>query len=253
MRTNGVELTAAAAELLVELRAVAARGWIPASHQGPRAVGMTLLEALGISHTSAKKPTYHGIVVTARRAVSSSVGHRVNLFAQVPNWSLSACRSSAEIVQKYGYNDENGCKRLYCTVRSRQPNGQGLVLEVDEQSHVVHELFAGGSDVRNVATWELTKLEARLQESHPQSMWVIASCRAHDGKEWFQYRKALYSPRPFAGRMARLLHEGTVSIDHLISAGPSGCKEKGPLFKLSPRNISALFPKNCAVDLLSVR
>jgi hypothetical protein len=39
-------------------------------------------------------------------------------------------------------------------------------------------------------------------------------------------------------------------MDHLISHAERKVVEKGPLFKIHPKNVDALFPKSHTIDLL---
>ena len=68
-------------EILFEKLIVLARmGSIPAISRGDFAVGMTLLNALGIEYTSINKPNFQGIVITAHRREPAGYKNRVNLF-----------------------------------------------------------------------------------------------------------------------------------------------------------------------------
>ncbi len=240
-----------AAELLDKLRALAHSGPIRSRHSGAPAVGMTLLEALGIDYVSTAKPMYKGIVVSARRDQTGTQSNRVNLFAKVPCWSKSNCKSSRDIVEKYGYVGEADERRLFCTVRAGRPNSQGLLLEVETWKNTLHERAYIGGRVEDVVQWSLSELEERLLASHPESMWVTAKTSCRDGHEYFHYRTVVHSAAPRVGMLAKLLKEGTVSVDHLIEQRGTAVKEKGPLFKISPANCSMLFPESGMHDLMS--
>src|SRR5262249_22189523 len=125
-------LEPAAAALLRRLQEVALRGYLPAISTGSTAIGMTLIGALGVPYSSTEKPHFRGIVVTAQRRTKGAQRNRVNLFAQVPLWALSSCKSSAQILERYGYQ-RDGVRRLYCSVSARRANSQGLMLRVDAE------------------------------------------------------------------------------------------------------------------------
>jgi hypothetical protein len=237
--------------LLQRLAELARMGPIPAVTSGDTAVGITMLDALGIAHTSSSKSMFEGIAISARRRAVGAKGNRVNLFAQVPDWSISSCKSSREIVQRHGYETDRGTRRLYCTIRSRRANSQGLVLEVDRPSNQLNELVLDESDSQPVASWKLAKLQERLVEAHPQSMWVRAVPSERAGVEYFHYREASYSGAPKSEELPFLLDQGTVTLDHLIEDTRGRVIEKGPLFKISPSNFELLFPAPRKYDLLS--
>jgi hypothetical protein len=99
-----------AEELLLLLNKIAAKGPVPAMLQADTAIGRTLESLLGIDINSSKKPDFKGIELKSYR---DKRGNRKNLFAQVPNWNLSKFKSSAEILNAFGYNRGIDFK-LYC-------------------------------------------------------------------------------------------------------------------------------------------
>jgi len=242
--------TTALDQLLVRLRDVARRGPIPSIRAGSTGVGMTLLEALGVDYSSTAKPQFMGIVVTARRDAPGTAATRVNLFARVPDWGRSACKSSGEIAERFGYLSDGKERKLYCTLRAGQPNSQGLFLRVDREAGVLEECAKVGSLVLSVVVWPLADLERRLRETHQESVWVTAKSVRHGTRELFHYRTATISPAPIEHRLAELLEAGTVTVDHLITTVDGRTREKGPLFKVSPSNIPLLFGKPRVIDLL---
>lgn len=240
-------------KVVTALAEIARLGPVPSTGNGDMAVGKTLLDLLGINQTTTSKPSFHGMAISARRNSGGTAGNRVNLFAMVPDWKLSACKSSKEIADKYGY-DRNGDRKLYASVRSRRPNAQGLFLEVDHASKLLREkhLSGNGDFADEVAVWKLDLLQARLLQRHPASAWVTANATKQDGQEYFHYRYIRFTDQPRANRFADLLDQGTVTIDHLILSRDGRTVEKGPLFKMLPDNMPALFPGTSQFDLMKM-
>lgn len=116
-------------ELLAMLEKVARRGLIPSIVDADTSVGRTLETALGITINSSKQPDYKGIELKSFR---SNRSNRKNLFAQVPDWTLSKFKSSSEILDAFGYYREDDFK-LYCTVSAITRNSQGLSLKLDPE------------------------------------------------------------------------------------------------------------------------
>ncbi len=239
-------------DLLMKLVELARGEPIRAITEGDTAVGMTLLDALGIEYSSVSKPTFHGIVINASRKTYVGVKNRVNLFAQVPNWDLSYCKSSREILARYGYDAADVGRRLFCTVSARGPNPQGLQLQVNRGSGFLNEVFYSGKKYYPVATWALNKLNYRLVDNHPESLWVTASVFEKNDKEYYQYREVIYTGPPNTEIFPELLASGTVTIDHLIDSKNGKVREKGPLFKINPDNLSLLFPSPRRYDLMTI-
>jgi hypothetical protein len=234
------------------LAAIAQRGPVPSTGNGDMAVGKTLLDLLGVSQTTTKKPTFHGFVLTTRRSAGAE-GNRVNLFAMVPDWKISTCKSSEEIAAKYGY-DRDGGRKLYVSVRSRRANAQGLLLHVDRASGLLRERYLpGGSRVaKEVAAWKLEALQARLLQRHPASAWITANVERRGGEEYFHYRYVQFTRTPRVDLLPELIDQGTVTMDHLILSKDGQTIEKGPLFKIRPENVRALFPEGPRYDLMRI-
>ena len=198
-------------ELLGLLNQIAARGPIPAMLNADTAIGRTLETLLGIDINSSKKPDYKGIELKSYR---DKRGNRKNLFAQVPDWNLSNFKSSAEILDTFGYNRGDDFK-LYCTVSSLVRNSQGLKLRMDSKINQLLE----NSDKPNIGdfvVWQLETLHNRLLEKHNETFWIAADSIFIDGIEHFQYKKAEHTKKPIVTQFDILLDQGIITLDHLI-------------------------------------
>lgn len=242
---NGRE-NAISAELLLKLRKIALGGSILSMVDADTSVGRTLETALGIPINSSKQPDYKGIELKSFRG---NRGNRKNLFAQVPDWSLSKFKSSAEILDAFGYWREEDFK-LYCTVSSIAKNSQGLSLKMDNDIQQLIE----NSDKANVGdfvVWTLDKLHQRLLQKHRETFWVEADSIIIEGKEYFQYTKVEHTKRPITSQFDILIDQGIITLDHLIKRNSKGkVVEKGPLFKIKPKGLNLLFPPSEKYELI---
>lgn len=235
--------------LLSKLSKFGSGQWFDSVRAGDTGVGATLEALLGISANSSKLPDFMGIEIKASRSDSRKQPTRVNLFAQVPDWSQSHCKSSAEILDTYGYPRDETFK-LYCTVSARKPNSQGLYLHYDENQKSLKELFTPNSVVnpscdQDVALWGHKQLLSRLREKHPTTCWVTARSRFVDGVEQFQFTEAVVSTGADESMFFPLVIEGVITVDHLIKRNErNSVVEKGPLFKISPKDRDFLFPSS---------
>lgn len=235
-------------ELLALLNEIASRGPVPAMLQADTAIGRTLETLLGIDINSSKKPDYKGIELKSYR---DKRGNRKNLFAQVPDWHLSKFKSSAEILNSFGYNRGDDFK-LYCTVSSLVRNSQGLKLKIDTDINQLIE----NSDKANIGdfvVWSLENLHKRLLEKHNETFWIATDSIYEDGKEYFQYKKVEHTRKPIVSQFDILLDQGIITLDHLIKRRPTGSVvEKGPIFKIKPNALDLLFPPSIKYDLLRI-
>ncbi len=227
---------AVAQELLAKLKVLAKKP-IPALGKGDTAIGMAIEAALGIPANSSKKPDYKGIELKSGRGSKN----RTSVFAQVANWSKSECKSSREIVERYGY-DRNGDQKLYCTVSAKKPNSQGLYFESCNEAD---ELYEKHKDGAFVATWEGEVLRGRLLEKHGETFWIKARSEIVDGHEYFHLQEVTHTRSPMLSQLMPLLENGVMTMDHLIKKkhGSGQVTEKGPLFKLDKQNLHLLFPQ----------
>ncbi len=233
-------------ELLGKLRNIARSGLIKSMVDADTSVGRTLETALGIQINSSKQPDYKGIELKSFRGER---GNRKNLFAQVPDWSLSKFKSSAEILDEFGYKREDDFK-LYCTVSAITRNSQGLSLHMNTDIKQLIE----NSDKANIGdfvVWTLDKLHERLQEKHKETFWVEADSKILDGIEHFQFTKVEHTKRPINSQFDILVEQGIITLDHLIKRNSKGkVVEKGPLFKIKPKGLDLLFPPSEKYSLM---
>jgi hypothetical protein len=235
-------------ELLALLKKIARRGPIPAekSLKADTAIGRTLETQLGININSSKQPDYKGIEIKSFR---SERNNRKNLFAQVPDWSLSKFKSSAEILNAFGYLRESDF-RLYCSVSTTKRNSQGLMFRLDNNAGNLIE----NSDqprYQDFAIWPLNLLHNRLLEKHQETFWVEATSSIINGVEHFLFTTVEHTKKPIIAQFDMLLGQGIITMDHLIKRSASNrVSEKGPLFKIEPSGIGFLFPPSQTYRLI---
>jgi len=228
-----------AMELLSKLRKAASFGPIPSVVAADTSVGRTLETAIGIDINSSKKPDYKGIELKSFRSKRTN---RKNLFAQVPDWSLSKFKSSAEILDAFGYKRGHEL-RLYCTVSTSSCNSQGLILRLETENKRLIEC-SDKAEIGDFVVWTLQKLHARLLQKHKETFWVAADSTVVDGKEYFQYSMVEHTKKPIISQFDLLLEQGIITVDHLIKRSQLNGRvvEKGPIFKIKSEGVSLLFP-----------
>lgn len=234
-------------ELLILLNKIASQGPVPAMLKADTAIGRTLETLLGIDINSSKKPDYKGIELKSYR---DKKGNRKNLFAQVPDWSLSKFKSSAEILNNFGYNRGEDFK-LYCTVSALVRNSQGLTLKLDSK---INQLLENSekANIGDFIAWNLETLHNRLLEKHNETFWIAADSIIIDNKEHFQFKKVEHTRKPIVTQFDILLEQGIITLDHLIKKKPTGSVvEKGPIFKIKPNALDLLFPPSQSYSLIT--
>jgi len=156
------------------------------------------------------------------------------LFAKVPNWKISKAKSTREFLEQCGYKTATGEMALNCTVTSSATNNQDLSLHVSADGKFLHESFAG----TNIVSWEISTLQALIPA---ECFRVVATVSKRNDIEHFHYTTATYCKMRSRDVIRDLLQEGVITIDHLISSKGGKVVEKGPLFKIRPSNLGALY------------
>ena len=232
-------------ELLGKLRIIAKKGALRAIRTGDTAIGHAIESALNIEQNSSKKPDYKGIELKSSRANKIT---RKNLFAQVSDWEKSKFKSSEEILNRFGYQRGSDFK-LYCTVSSKVVNSQGLSLKTNLEDDLLIE-YSNKPEVGEFVVWTLTKLKSRLLEKHNETFWIDAESELIDEIEHFHLKKVLYTKKPNPYIFQLLIEQGEITIDHLIKKDENGkVIEKGPLFKISKKGFTVLFPEPIEYNL----
>lgn len=235
-----------AKELLFKLKQIALRGPIEAIGTGDTSIGRTLEAELGITINSSKLPDYKGIELKSFR---SERLNRKNLFAQVPDWTLSKFKSSEEILNAFGYQRGIDFK-LYCTISTTSPNSQGLFLDLDLENRQLIE-FSSIKAIGGFVVWPLQTLHCRLLEKHKETFWVAADSKVINGREYFHYNRVTHTKRPSTSQFDFLVSQGIITVDHLIKRNSLGkVVEKGPLFKIKAKGIDLLFPPSEEYNLI---
>jgi len=233
--------TAAADELLGMMRKLA-NIWHPGNPGNRRdfEVGRLLEELLGIRPNNLQIPDYKGIEIKASRR---KLGNRQTLFAKTPDWDISFLKSSAEILDAFGYTrNPKYTRQLRCTVSSERPNSQGLFLNVENRKGLLFEKSTL-TEIPEVVCWKMENLKERLRSKHPETFWVSASSKKEGNRESFKYEHVLHTRNPMESALPTLLETGIVTVDHLIARESAGrTTEKGPLFKIAKKNMDLLFP-----------
>lgn len=227
----------AAAELVRRLKEIAKKDIIGAV-DADTAVGRAVETALGVKINSSKSPDFNGIEIKSHR--KGRAANRSGLFAQVPEWELSSHKSFSTILDRFGY-DRLGVRKLYCTVSSRLPNSQGLILSIKDGR--LEESFRDISKKSDepICVWSLERLHGRLLTKHPETFWLEVKPTRNAGREAFRITSAIHTSRPSTYNFDIMLQNGDVTVDHLIKRDQKGVHEKGPQFKVKDKKRPELF------------
>ncbi len=242
----------AADELLGKLRTISAMGFVDTMRPGDTGVGFTLETLLGIKANSLKAPDYKGIEIKSRRTSGKKSTGRSTLFAKTPDWSKSRLKSSREILDEFGYRNENGRLQVYCTIHSR-PNPLGIfAVALEEEGLLVHRANGGGEgESVKVVQWSLDVLRESLKAKHHETFWVEAKSRGKGGDEAFHYVRVVHTRSPMTANLAALINSGRLTTDYAIKCEAERVSDKGYLFRMNSEDRHLLFPAPRVYDLVA--
>lgn len=230
-------------ELLGRFRAVKGQ-WFESEVVADTGIGRTIETFLGIKMNSDKTPDYKGIELKSHREKRSS--KKNVLFTQSPDWDISKMKSGREIVEKYGYFNEDGFKTYQNTVQCSVPNSQMLFLNVNHVNELL-ELQKESKKVEDVAAWRLIKLHQRLQVKHRETFWIEVENEMNDGKEYFRYKQIEHTKNPNVGQFDVLLEQNFITVD-LLLCRPSGHGDTYS-FKIKKKGMPLLFPESVIYNI----
>ena len=233
-------------ELLIKLKAIAAKGFVPALLQADTSIGRTLEKLLGIEMNSSRTPDYKGIELKSAR---ENKGTRKGLFAKTPNWELSKFKNRNEILDAFGYWEKE-VFRLYNTIRATGRNAQGLILRTDYEQDYLFE-NSDKKEIGDFLTWELGILRDTLATKHKETFWIKAQSKMEDNKEYFLFKSAEHTKKPLVNQFGLLIDMGAITLDYPIKRLANGSViDKGCNFKLKPTALNLLFPPSQVYSLL---
>lgn len=208
---------------------IKALGWVPSLRQGPTGIGYTLEWHLGLNENNIALPDLGQIELKAHRIGSTSL---VTLFTfNRKAWKVKPL----DAVRKYGTPDENGRLGLYFTM-SRQPNSQGLFLDVAPDSIRVRHISG-----EIIAEWQLQDLAARFVQKIPALLFVSALSEMRGSVEWFKFERAQLLQGTSIDIIRTHLLSGDVLVDLRCHDKISFARNHGTAFRAREDRLPSLF------------
>lgn len=239
-------------ELLNKIKNIHDKGFIPTVTEGDTGIGMTLEHELGIEPNSSKKPDYKGIELkTYRTNEKKKIPSRTNLFSKVPKWKNSKCKSSKELLDEFGYWDDDEKRiELNTTIKANFPNKQGFYLKINQKLnklYVIHKIKG------EIIEWDINELKNALLKKHHETFWIAAENKMINGIENFKYVHITHTKNPQINLFEYLIESRVISLDFVMHITEKGsARDHGYLFKINKTNLDKLFPKIIEYDLTNL-
>ena len=218
-------------QLKEKLSEIHQRGYIVSLRGSDTGVGYTLETLLGVEENNLKTPDLGDIEVKGRR---NGTNNRATMFTFNKGvWKIR----SKDLIEEYGYEDDQGRLALKCTANSK-PNNQGFYVKV-EQDYVrlYHE------DGPLVAEWQSEYLMGRFKEKMQNVLLVNADRRRNlERKEEFWYKEAYLLTDPDVDNFLELIKKDIIIIDVRMHIKENGSvRNRGTAFRIDPRYWDSCF------------
>lgn len=209
--------------------------------RGPTGIGYTFESELDLRETNIAVPDLGGrIELKTTRSNSNSF---VTLFTFNKSvWQIHP----KNVIEKYGYYDENNRHCLYVTVAYRTPNNQGLLLDMDKSSKHLQLKDASGVIIGN---WKMTHIIAKFLSKMGRLIIVFADTRKNkQGQEEFFYKKAYLLDSPSDDNFVTALRKKLAFVDVRMYIRPNGTlRNHGTGFRVYEKDLGSLYRNRIAL------
>lgn len=213
------------------------RGFIQTLRKGPTGIGHLLENELGLNETNIAIPDVGGRVEL--KATRRNVNSLITLFTFNRGvWQVK----QKDIVQKYGYKDEQGRQALYNIVNKKTPNSQGFYLVSDPAKHLF--ILKNKNEKQNIAEWSTFVIAGKFMTKLDRLLLIFADNKFENEIEYFHFNEAYLLENPTPEKFLEAFEKSELMIDlrmHLKESG--GVRNHGTGFRISEKNLILLYSK----------
>ena len=225
-------------EIQKRLTALRDKGYVPSRRKGPTGIGHTLEQELELNETNIAIPDLGGRVeLKATRRNASSL---ITLFTFNRGiWQLP----QKEVVEKFGYVDEDNRKALYSTIYVGKQNTQGLTLTIDKNNNQVKLIHK--PTLKVIAIWSIFTIVGKFISKLERAIFVLAQSRLDmQGKEQFYFDESYLLEHPSPDKFLEAFENSLIAIDirmHLKERGT--IRNHGTGIRIFEKDIIQLYGK----------
>lgn len=145
-----------------------------------------------------------------------------------------------ELINKYGYKDENGRQALYNIVNTKSSNSQGFYLNSDKARHVI--ILKNDKEEQNLAEWSTYIIAGKFMTKLDRLLLILADTKIENDKEHFHYNEAYLLENPTLEKFLEAFDSNELLIDLRMHLKPSGgVRNHGTAFRISEKNLMLLY------------
>ncbi|HPD24979.1 MAG TPA: MvaI/BcnI family restriction endonuclease [Bacteroidales bacterium] len=224
-------------ELKKQLETLKNKGFIQTLRKGPTGIGHLLEYELGLKETNIAIPDIGGRVEL--KATRRNVNSLITLFTFNRGvWKVN----QKDIINKYGYKDEQGRQALYNIVNKKSQNSQGFYLISDPARHLI--ILKNKDEKENIAEWSTYVIAGKFMTKLDRLLLILADSKLENGIEFFHFNEAYLLEHPTPEKFLEAFEKNELLIDlrmHLKDSG--GVRNHGTGFRISEKNLMDLYTK----------
>jgi len=224
-------------DLIKRLKNLQAKEFIQTLRNGPTGIGHLAESELGLDETNIAIPDIGGRVEV--KATRRNVNSLITLFTfNKAVWKVK----QKDIINKYGYKDEQDRQALYNIVNKKTPNTQGFYLISDPARHLI--ILRNKNEKKNIAEWSTYVIAGKFMTKLDRLLLILADNKIENGTEYFHFNEAYLLENPTPEKFLEAFEKNKLLIDlrmYLKESG--GVRNHGTGFRISEKNLKDLYAK----------
>lgn len=224
-------------ELIKRLEILNNKGFIQTRRKGPTGIGHLAEQELGLTETNVAIPDIGGRVEL--KATRRNANSLITLFTfNRAVWKIK----QEEIVNKFGYIDEQGRRALYNIANAKIANAQGFYLVADHHKHIV--ILRNINESENIAEWSTYVIAGKFMTKMDRLLLLLADNKIENDLEYFHFNEAYLLENPTPQKFLNAFDENKLMIDirmHLKETG--GVRNHGTAFRIAEKYLIDLYQK----------
>jgi hypothetical protein len=224
-------------ELIKRLELLQQKEFVQSLRRGPTGIGHLAESELGLGETNIAIPDIGGRV--EMKATRRNANSLITLFTfNRTVWKIK----QKDIVNKYGYQDEQGRQALYNIVNTKTPNSQGFYLVSDPAKHLV--ILRNKDEQENVAEWSTYVIAGKFMTKMDRLLLILADNKIENDVEHFHFNEAYLLENPTPEKFLEAFDKNELMIDIRMHLKPSGgVRNHGTAFRIAEKHLKDLYAK----------
>jgi len=224
-------------DLIKRLEVLKSKEFVETSRKGPTGIGHLLEKELGLNETNISIPDIGGRVEL--KGTRRNANSLITLFTfNRAVWLIK----QKELIDKYGYKDEQGRQALYNIVNNKTPNTQGFYLLSDPARHLI--ILKNKNEEQNIAEWSTYVIAGKFMTKLDRLLLILADNKIENDKEYFHFNEAYLLENPTPEKFLEAFERSELMIDIRMHLKPSGgVRNHGTGFRISEKNLMLLYSK----------